>query len=405
MKKRLIVILSAVLILSAACGVLAEGWTCPSCGRQNSDKANFCGGCRTARPSVNHAGGADTNAWVCSRCGKVGPDTDSFCINCGADHTEGDQRALLIPEEEPAAAELPRAGSVRYGMRFSAEDETDSFALKPETNGIYSFRLEECVNGYCVHLTVTAADGGRVDALYMTYPRDFLSVELRAGEKYTVTVEQCRETGPFTLVMGVPRPEEDITGYGKIRDGIDYAGQRNIYRIKPALDGLYRFELAECMYGDAFHVQIFDTHKTPIDGSYGGSGTGVTAELKAGEIYMVQVEYYANLDPYTLIIGCQRPTADITGCGAVGDSIRFTDQRNRYALTAPKDGEVSIELKYAEAGFAVRVEVFDGYGNRQGAGYLTTGNSCTAELTGGQVYTVYVSYYNGPGEYDLAFAW
>ena len=58
--KRIIIRRAAALIIAAClcvalCGgamAMEAGWKCPNCGRENPERANFCGSCRTQRPTA-----------------------------------------------------------------------------------------------------------------------------------------------------------------------------------------------------------------------------------------------------------------------------------------------------------------------------------------------------------------
>lgn len=67
-------------------------------------------------------------------------------------------------------------------------------------------------------------------------------------------------------------------------------------------------------------------------------------DMQAGETYQVQVKQYTGLDSYTLSIGHQKETVDVTGYTVVKDSIEFKDQRNVYLFTPSITGRYRFEI-------------------------------------------------------------
>ena len=70
MMRRLLATLLAALLALGGAAALAEDWTCPACGTQNT--GNFCVECGAVKPAED---------WTCPACGTQ--NTGNFCTECG----------------------------------------------------------------------------------------------------------------------------------------------------------------------------------------------------------------------------------------------------------------------------------------------------------------------------------
>ena len=128
--KRIIIRRAAALIIAAClcvalCGgamAMEAGWKCPNCGRENPERANFCGSCRTQRPTATVTVDARSNAWVCDGCGAVCADEDAFCMICGADQPANGRRALLIDPVPRLPVSFPAAQILAYQGKVGNDD-------------------------------------------------------------------------------------------------------------------------------------------------------------------------------------------------------------------------------------------------------------------------------------------
>lgn len=103
-------------------------------------------------------------------------------------------------------------------------------------------------------------------------------------------------------------------------------GQVDTYYFTPSITGRYRFEISGLTSGTDHKVNL--VIKNSGDGvvdstSYGiTNGSGLTIKnMQADETFQIQVKQYTGLDSYTLSIGNQKETVDVTGYTVVRDSI------------------------------------------------------------------------------------
>ena len=257
--RRLLCIAAAVMILSAVPAAFAEGWVCPGCGRENPEKANFCGECRTEKPAARVAPESESNAWVCSNCSAVCPDGDKFCIYCGNDRHDGDARALLVEPGERKSAQYPPAEIVRMSDSVQSGQER-SYSFTARTEGRYSLFLQDCKSGFGLSVSVMNARGERLDYTYLTGDAgSVLTVELAEGQTYAIRAAQSSGEGSYTLCVGAANPVRKTDGVQVIRDSIVFENQVNRYSFTAPEDGRYGFWCTDTAYGIELRVDIYDS--------------------------------------------------------------------------------------------------------------------------------------------------
>ena len=122
--------------------------------------------------------------------------------------------------------------------------------------------------------------------------------------------------------------------------------------------------------------------------------------MQAGETFQVQVKQYTGLDSYTLSIGNQKETLDVTGYTVVKDSIEFKDQRNVYLFTPPITGRYRFEISNLTKGSDHEVNLLvynSGGGEEASTSYgIMNGDGLTiASMQAGQTYEIQIRQYSG----------
>lgn len=183
------------------------------------------------------------------------------------------------------------------------------------------------------------------------------------------------------------------------------------YPFTPAITGRYRFEISGLTEGTDHKVNL--TVNNSGGGEVAATKYGITnyegltvKDMQAGETYQVLVEQYNGLDSYTLSIGNQKETLDITGDTVVKDSVEFRDQRNVYLFTPPLTGRYRFEISDLTKGsnHKVNLLVFNsGDGEEASTEYgIANGEGLTVKgMQAGETYQVQVRQYSGYDSYHL----
>jgi predicted outer membrane repeat protein len=132
-------------------------------------------------------------------------------------------------------------------------------------------------------------------------------------------------------------------------------------------------------------------------------GITVRHKLKGGQRYTLRVEHRAQFTPYTLTVGQQKPTVDITENSAVSDSIEFTGQQNNYTFTPAMEGAYRFEFSDVYAQVKLNLYIRDAGDGVVASKYnvVDGGGLTTSKLIAGQKYTVQVEQLAGETPYTL----
>lgn len=196
---------------------------------------------------------------------------------------------------------------------------------------------------------------------------------LKPDTTYKITVKQNTGIGSYRVVVGVQKPTPDITELTRIDDSVEYTDQRNLYNFVVPRDGCYRFELSGLKSGADTDMLIFNDPGDKISENLGcGNGDGITlADVKKGDIYEIQVRQKNGYSDYSLNIGQQKGTVNITDNSIITDSLEYIGQRNIYSFNAGSSGNVTFTLSGMSSGMAVKFIVMDENGN-----VLTENSNC-----------------------------
>ena len=228
---------------------------------------------------------------------------------------------------------------------------------------------------------------------------------LQPDTAYKIEVKQHTGTGSYRVMVGVQKPTPDITELTRIDDSVEYTDQRNLYNFVVPRDGRYRFELSGLSYGVDTIMHIWDDPGNKVAEKNGvGNEDGLTLDnVKAGEIYEIQVRQSNGYSGYSLNIGQQKETVNIANKSVVKDSMEYTDQRNVYSFNASSSGSVTFTLSDMDSDMAVEMIVKDDKGNTiaSEAKCKNDGGLSIKDVASGSHYFVQLVQSNGMGAYTL----
>lgn len=312
-----------------------------------------------------------------------------------------------VPTTKPVVKSVSGVEFITYQSSITYKGQKDEYAYTVQTDGLVRIDISELKSGIYVNLYVFDRLGEIV--AYRDYCTNNSGVSIekaKAGDTYRIQVSYNNDFADYVLSIGQPKPKIDISSFKEVRDSIEYTDQYNLYSFVPNVDGLYRFDLTNMKSGFYARVFLLDRLGYTVAESDFCSNSGITGKnLKAGEEYTISIEYNSmgGFGDYTLEIGRQTSTVDISGLAELSDRITFTDQKNIYTFTAPSEGSCYFTLSEMKSDIYVSVYVYDRLGYEIAQRSFGTNNSEIAAegLTPGEVYTLVVTHQSGFGDYTV----
>lgn len=367
---------------------------------------------------------------ICTHCGIISPNYEKMItdhvnklvddekygeainiVNDALKLTESDTLTQLLvniqtKQESAGIHTISNVDFVTYSGSINRNDQEDIYSLTVSIDGYYRFDLSNMVNGFSVKLKIFNSSGDLIKERNGLTNSEGVTCELEQGNIYTIKVIQYANIGDYILTIGQPKETVNISANDVIYDSIEYTGQKNEYIFEPSLNGVYRFDLSDVISGVSFKCQVFDSLNFSKKERNGiGNGDGFDVNLDAGEVYTIRISQYSNVGYYTLSIGKQQPTRDISGQNNVDGSITYTNQDNIYTFTPPSSGKYIFNFMNMVSGFSVKFKVYDalGYNIKERNGVVNE-DSIPIDLDVGETYTIHIIQYYNIGSYDISIS-
>ena len=244
----------------------------------------------------------------------IGTNTD---INDSLDYTE---------QENVYTLTAPRAGKYKFGIAIPDNDKHDK------------------------KITLAIYEG---DNLYqISYTGEDFTVDLKGSTAYTLKVSYENCLTPYTLKVCHQKENVELgSGINKIKDSVEFKGQRNTYTFKAPCDGTYSFYMTDITKISGDNLQTYLTLQDSEGKSKAAQKFGVEESsalcfnLKGGTDYTLGIEQSSGTFKYTLNYGEAKPVQDITNYRYVKDSMQYYKQANVYPFTAPSDGDYRFQIE------------------------------------------------------------
>ena len=213
-------------------------------------------------------------------------------------------------------------------------------------------------------------------------------------------------TEPVPTILSIDSIPESTTSVDKIdiqqiSDKISSEKEKKTYEFTSAEVGRYRFELSDVPQNIWFKFYLYNASMEQLDYGSGDNGDGITADLEADKKYYFVVEQGGNTGSYTLNIGSQKPTTDISTYTSVNDSTQFTNQRNIYKFTSSVEGTYRFELSNVPQNIWFKFYLYNASMEQLDYGSGDNGDGITADLEAGTEYYFVVEQGGNIGSYTL----
>ena len=283
-------------------------------------------------------------------------------------------------------------------------NQHNRYTFTPALDGYYRLEFAGVQSGTSFYLYIYNDLGETVQRQSNAGNNGGFVVELKAGARYTIEVQQYYEIGDYQLKIGKQKATVNVTNYSDISDSIEFKNQKNYYTFVPQRKGQYRFELSNVMSGTTMYLYVYNSLGEVVkrQSNVGNNGGIIVEDFEPGETYTIMVEQYSGLGNYTLKIGKQKETLSVRSGMTINDRIEYNGQYNVYSFTA-SGSQHTASIFGLPGGTSVSIYVFNALGERVSyqSSVSNGGTLQIRNLTAGQTYTIQVRYYSGTGSYSL----
>ncbi|MCM1507987.1 MAG: hypothetical protein NC177_12780 [Ruminococcus flavefaciens] len=188
-----------------------------------------------------------------------------------------------------------------------------------------------------------------------------------------------------------------------ISDKIQSEDEQMTYEFTSFEAGTYRFELSDITNNALFTMTLYNADMEQLAWENNRSdGKGITYDLNSNSEYFIVVEQQNGTGSYNLNVGCSKGVTDVSEYTEIGDSIQYTDQKNKYLFTSSEAGTYRFELSditnnalFTMALYNADMEQLAWENNR------SDGAGITCELNENTQYFVVVEHQGNNGSYKL----
>ncbi len=274
---------------------------------------------------------------------------------------------------------------------ITAQKKSNRYLFAAEIDGYYCFELSQFTPGASMRLSVYDSEGVR-QMWKNVFDDPYGAIAyLTAGQTYTAEILYTDSESYYTLRIGAPKTEADLTGRELYTDRTELNSQQNFYRYTAEVSGIHRFDFF-FEGGSVLNLSLLGSDGSLISSEFIEGGHGLTAELTAGESYRLIVIQHTSAADYTIRIGKPDPLRDITEGGNVSDDLGFYSECDLYTYTAARDGSHLIGLSGFEPlseGMRIVLTLTDSQGNTLTEQTLTqSAPTVSVELAGGETYRI-----------------
>ena len=207
---------------------------------------------------------------------------------------------LNIGQPKPMV-DISKCNTVYDSIQYT--DQRNWYQFTPEVTGYYRFKLTNMVNGFEPNMYIyDDLDYVVAQEKYGLAINEGVTAKLEKGRTYEIAIRDYEGSGSYELVIGKQKPRSVLEENVNCKDEITFVDQINYYNFTPSKSGTYEFKLTGMRNSVEMNLFVIDSlNYTLGSNKYGvASGESITATLKAGETYTIQVTHYSGTGSYTL---------------------------------------------------------------------------------------------------------
>ncbi len=294
-----------------------------------------------------------------------------------------------IPSNTRAIDGTTFSGSITY------KGQEDNYTYIAPKTGRYRFDFD--TDNVQSNYTFSIVAANNSELAYTYYSNGGTTVDLAAGESYSIKVMQRSGNANYTINIGIPNEINKIDGTS-FSGKITYKDQEDNYTYIAPKTGRYRFDFGTDNVQSNYTFSIAAADNSELAYTYYTNG-GTTVDLNAGESYSIKVKQRTNTSNYTIKIGVPNDKRAINGLSFSGD-LTYKDQEDIYTFIAPSTGMYRFDFNSSNVQSNYIFRMYASNNGELAYTYYSNGHT-NVELTSGEQYTIIVQQRSDMSKYEI----
>lgn len=196
---------------------------------------------------------------------------------------------------------LDLSGYTQLNDSVEFQEQRNVYSFTPDRDGVYRFEISDMMAGTELKLILFDQYEETVDERSVRKNHEGLTVQLEKGHPYEFQIRQEENSSPYTLHIGMQKPETDISNVMVVNDSIQFTDQSNLYAFTAPEENVYFFSLSEMQSDSDVDLYAFNRLNEALAQEENcNNGSFILVALEEGETAYLQVRQRKGLSNYRL---------------------------------------------------------------------------------------------------------
>ena len=211
---------------------------------------------------------------------------------------EGEGKYVMLFGQNKEAEDVSDYDLIRDSVEFKGQYNTYTFV--PENSGTYRFDLKSADKELALKTDIYDARNGKIFGDNLS-DGNGATLELNAGEAYTIYASQIGKIGEYALAIGKQESSEDVTGKCIVPGAITYRDQKKGYTFTAVESGKYRITISNMEDSCSVKMYVYSQLGDRLEGADEiSSGDRLSVIFKEGQNYQIRLTQQSGTGNYTI---------------------------------------------------------------------------------------------------------
>ena len=187
---------------------------------------------------------------------------------------------------------------IRDSVEFKGQ--YNSYVFVPENSGTYRFDVRSADKELALKIDIYDARNGKIFGDNLS-DGNGATLELNAGEAYTIYASQIGKIGEYALAIGKQESSSDISGKCIVPGAITYRDQKKAYTFTAVESGKYRITISNMEDSCSVKMYVYSQLGDRLEGADEiSSGDRMSVIFKEGQNYQIRLTQQSGTGNYTI---------------------------------------------------------------------------------------------------------